>query len=150
MFSSRRMHMGTKYFYTDLYSHSAEPAKVGLGKAINEARRRGVTDIVLCVSQLSSLDGTFSEAFGESIADLLMRKGFVRVQGITFYLATKRKKPPRLSKFVVFGLEIKPEEIEQLSQSNNVIAIVYMPLHKSELDDFIRLFPESEHVKSVY
>lgn len=142
--------MGTKYFYTDLYIHSAEPAKVGLEKAIAEAMRSGVTDIVLYVSLLSALDGTFSEAFGESVANSLMKKGFINMQGITFHLATKRKKPPRLSKFVVFGLEIKPEEIKQLSQSNNVMAIVYMPLHKSELDDFRRLFPEAEHVKSVY
>lgn len=142
--------MGTKYFYTDLYIHSAEPVKVGLEKTIVEAIRSGVTDIVLCISQLSSLGGTFSEAFGESVANSLMRKGFIKLQGMTFHLATKRKKPPRLSKFIVFGLEIKPEEIERLSQSNNVIAIVYMPLHKSELDDFRSLFPEAEHVKSAY
>lgn len=142
--------MGSKYFYTDLYIHSAEPAKVGLGKAIDEAMRSGVTDIVLSVSLLSSLGDTFSEAFGESAANSLMRKGFINLKGMTFHLATKRKKPPRLSKFIVFGLEIKPEEIEQLSQSNNVIAIVYMPLHKSELDDFRRLFPEAEPVKSVH
>lgn len=113
--------MRTKYFYTDLYIHSAEPAKVGLEKAIVEAMKSGVTDIVLCVSQLSSLGGTFYEAFGESVANSLMRKGFINLQGMTFHLATKRKKPPRLSKFVVFGLEIKPEEIEQLSQSNYCI-----------------------------
>ena len=135
--------METKYFYTDLYIHSAEPTKAGLEKAIFEAMRFGVTDIVLCVSQLSSLCGTFSEVFGEGVVDLLMRNGFISLQGMTFYLVTKRKRAPRLSKFVVFGLEIKPEEIEQLSRAKNVISLVYMPLHKTELDAFRRRFPRS-------
>jgi hypothetical protein len=67
--------MITKYFYTDLYSHSAAPARKGMEKAIGEAMRSRVTDIVVCVTQLSSLSGSFSEAFGDDLADELGRKG---------------------------------------------------------------------------
>ncbi len=66
--------MTTKYFYTDLYTHSAEPAIKGMEKAIEEAMRSRVNDIVVCVPQRSSLSGTFSEAFGEDLADELGKK----------------------------------------------------------------------------
>lgn len=138
--------MTTKYFYTDLYSQSAAPAIKGMEKAIGEAMRSRVTDIVVCVPQLSSLSGTFSEAFGEDLAEELGRKGLIHVRGMTFHLSTKRKKFPRLSKCVVFGVEIKPEEIEQILQERTVVALVYMPLHQTEMDTFRRQYPSAEHI----
>lgn len=138
--------MTTKYFFTDSYTHSSEPAKQGMEKAILEAMRFGVTDIVLCVPQVGSLIGTFSEAFGDDLADELGRKGLIHVRGTNFHLSTKRKKFPRLSKCVVFGVEIKPEEIEQILQERTVVALVYMPLHQSEVDTFRRQYPTAEHI----
>ena len=140
--------MKTKHFYTDLYYDSAAPAIAGLRRSLSEATSSGVKDVVLCVSQLSSLSGTFSEAFGDDFAHELLRKGMYYYQGITFHLATKKKKAPRLSKCVVFGIETKPEEMKTLDQNENVVALVYMPLHQSELEAFVRRHPEAEHIKT--
>jgi hypothetical protein len=138
--------MKTKFFYTDLYTQTAAPALMGMEKAIEEAMRLRVTDIVVCVPQLSSLSNTFAEAFGEDLADALGRKGLIHVRGLTFYLWTKRKKLPRLSNVVVFGVEIKPEEIDQLLQKRNVVALIYMPLHQTEMDTFRKQYPSAEHI----
>jgi hypothetical protein len=138
--------MKTNYFYTDLYSHSAAPAIKGMEKAIGEAMRSHVSDIIVCVPQLSSLSGTFSEAFGENLADELGKKGLIHVRGITFHLSTKRKKLPRLSQVVVFGVEIKLKEIEQLLQERKVVSLIYMPLHQTEMDTFRSQYPSAEHI----
>lgn len=130
-------------YHTDTTGPSNEGFIRGLQKAILEADKCGLQEVIFIVPSIKHLKGGVYEAvLGKDVVEAFAKDKFMKMNSVSIYLETDRIKSP-CRRGVVFAPFVTDEDISQAAADPRAIDVVYVPWAEIEFSAYLAKNPSS-------
>jgi len=133
-------------FHTDSAGPDAAAFRSGFDRAIAEAVRTGLNEIILLVHTLQMFQGgVFEEVLGQRFVDALVKNKVTGVGGVRVHLETERMKSQAIAA-VVFAPFIAEKLLARTLADHRTAALIYVPWAPEERSSYIQRYPASVQI----
>jgi hypothetical protein len=123
---------------------SESTLRLGLEKAISEAKGNGTNEILLLAHDLKILQGNILEGvIGEKQVKNFVKQRTMKLESVTVYLETEKIKHSLFSRGILFAPFISLKLLKEVLLDTRATDIIYVPWSKEEFDLYVQDTPAS-------